>query len=72
MEAPRSTIPPQVIACIREGRAPLADELALVADRIWRDVQGTRSAFAWGDLSEDNAERILVTQVARAALAGRP
>lgn len=65
-----ATIAPEVIDCIAEGREPSADELLRVADCIWTDIRGSRSAFAWGDLTQDSSERLLTIRAAQAALAG--
>lgn len=43
-----STIAPEVIACIAEGRPPTPGELERVAERVRADLGGERSAFAWG------------------------
>jgi len=60
-----SPVLPEVIACIGEGRAPTAMEVARVADRICRDVAG--SAFAWND---PDAARRCSERAALAALQG--
>ena len=60
----------EVIACIAEARDPTVGELFNVAQRIWRDVRGERSAFAWGELERDGPERLFYLQVAHAALRG--
>lgn len=70
MKPPLSTIAPEVIDCIGTGRDPSADEVLRVADQIWTDLRGTRSAFAWGDLMPDSAERLLTLRAAQVALAG--
>lgn len=44
-----STIAPEVIACIAEGRPPTPGELERVAERVRADLGGERSAFSWGD-----------------------
>lgn len=63
-------IAPEVIECIAEGRSPSIDELHRVADHIWIDIQGDRSAFAWGDLTADSSDRRLTLKAAQAALSG--
>lgn len=63
-------IAPEVVACIAEGRDPSIDELYSVADRIWDDIQGPKSAFAWGQLTADSSERLLTLKAAQAALIG--
>jgi hypothetical protein len=65
-----TTIMPEVIDCISEGRHPSDDELRRVADHIWADVRGRRSAFAWGDFCEDSSDRRLTLRAAEAALVG--
>jgi hypothetical protein len=67
---PPATIAPEVIDCIAEGREPDVDELFRVARHIWADVQGPRSAFAWGELTQDSSERLLSLKAAQAALVG--
>ncbi len=69
MSGPR-TIAPEVIDCIAEGRLPSREELHRVADHIWSDIRGVRSAFSWGQLTEDSSERLLTLRAAHAALAG--
>ena len=64
------TIAPEMIDCIAEGRPPSVDELHRVADHIWVDIQGSRSAFAWGELTADSSERLLTLKAAQAALSG--
>jgi hypothetical protein len=64
-----STIAPEIIACISEGRDPTIHELARVADRIDRDLFGARSVFAW-DRDVVAARRMTSMRIALAALAG--
>jgi hypothetical protein len=64
------TIAPEVVASIAEGRDPSIDELFRVAYRIWGDLQGPKSAFAWGQLTADSSERLLALKAAQAALVG--
>jgi hypothetical protein len=64
------TIAPEVIACIADGRQPELAELYRVADRIWRDLGGERSAFSWGQLPHGDSSRLLVLRAAQAALNG--
>ncbi|MET0309920.1 MAG: hypothetical protein ABW023_14535 [Sphingomonas sp.] len=66
----QATVATAVIDCIAQGRIPSDDELHRVAERIWSDMRGTRSAFAWGDLDHDSSERLLSLKAAQAALAG--
>lgn len=70
MKAAAWTIAPELIACIAEGREPSHAELLRVADQIWSDCLGTRSAFAWGELAADSSERLLTLRAAQHALAG--
>lgn len=73
MFAMPSTIAPEVIACIAEGRPPTPGELARVAERVRADLGGDRPAFAWGggdtQTDADAAER-LSRRVAEVALIG--
>lgn len=64
-----STIAPEVIACIAEGRAPTPGELARVAERVRADLQGNRSAFAWGAPDPEQTAQLSL-RVAEAALIG--
>ncbi|WP_245824440.1 hypothetical protein [Sphingomonas azotifigens] len=64
-----STIAPEVIACIAEGRPPTPGELARVAERVRADLVGDRPAFAWGDGQPETAEQ-LSRRVAELALIG--
>lgn len=70
MKSQPMTIASEVIDCIAEGRAPSVDELFRVADHIWTDIRGPRSAFTWGELTADSSERLLTLRAAQAALAG--
>ena len=70
MFVPPATIAREVIDCIAHGRDPSSDELASVASRIWNDIRGSRSAFAWGELGHDSSERLLSLKAAHAALSG--
>lgn len=65
-----ATIASEIILCIAEGRTPNEEELARVADHIWTDMRGSHSAFAWGELTADSAERRLALRAAQLALAG--
>jgi hypothetical protein len=64
-----TTIAPEVIACIAEGRDPTITELNRVAEQIWSDVQAARPAFAWGE-AVSGSQRLLALKVAQAALTG--
>ena len=64
-----TTIMPEMIDCISEGREPNDDELRRVADRIWTDVHGAASVFAWAESRLDD-ERQLTMRAASAALSG--
>lgn len=70
MEPQRGIIAPEVIDCIAEGRPPSVEELFRVADQVWLDIRGAKSAFSWGELTHDSSERLLTLRVAQAALAG--
>ncbi len=70
MKPQQTTIAPEMIDCIAEGRSPSAEELFRVADHIWTDLRGPRSAFSWGELTQDSSERLLTLRAAQAALAG--
>ena len=67
---PAHLIAGPVVDCIANGRDPTLDELFQVAERIWRDAKGERSAFSWGQLPTDSAERVLSLRAAQAALRG--
>lgn len=66
-----STIAPEVIACIAEGRDPSPAELDRVAHSIWADLKAARPAFAWDKPQSEN-ERLLILRAAHAALTGAP
>jgi hypothetical protein len=59
-----STIAPEVIACIAEGRPPTPGELARVAERVRADLGGERSAFAWGDAGAADQLSLRVAELA--------
>lgn len=65
-----TTIAPEVIACIAEGRAPSVKELRRVADRIRADLDGAGSAFARGDAGSDSSGQLVSLRAAQAALIG--
>jgi len=65
-----TTIAPEVIACIAEGRQPTVHELQRVADRIQADLAGVGPAFAWGDAGSDSSAHLLSVRAAHAALIG--
>ena len=65
-----TTIAPEVIACIAEGRAPSIDELQRVADRVRADLAGAGSAFAWGNAESENSAHLVSLRAAQAALVG--
>jgi hypothetical protein len=60
----------EVVACMTDGRDPTVTDLLHVAERIWDDIHGTKSAFAWGELHADSSERLLCLRAAQAALRG--
>ena len=59
------TIPPEIIDCIKEGRAPNMLEVRKVADHIWSDIKGFGRAGA-----EDAAARNIAVRAAKMALTG--
>lgn len=59
---------PAIIDCMAEDRAPTAEELTSVAERIRRDA-GERSAFDWGPAPVDAATPALL-RAAHFALCG--
>lgn len=59
-----STIAPEVIACIAEGRPPTPGELARVAARVRADLGGDRSAFSWGDAGAADRFSLRVAELA--------
>jgi hypothetical protein len=69
MFAMPSTIAPEVIACIAEGRPPTATELERVAQRVRADLGNARPAFAWGDADASAADQLSL-RVAELALIG--
>lgn len=69
MFAMPSTIAPEVIACIAEGRPPTLHELERVAQRVRADLGTSRSAFAWGE-ADTAATDALSRRVAELALIG--
>ncbi len=71
MFAMPSTIAPEVIACIAEGRPPTPHELERVARRVRADLGDARPAFAWGSPEGDLAAADqLSLRVAELALLG--
>jgi hypothetical protein len=66
----QSTIAPEIIACIAEGRNPTIYELSRLADRIASEAWGTDSAFSWGALTNDASLRLISLRFAQAALSG--
>lgn len=67
---PAHLIAGPVVDCIASGRDPTGDELFQVAERIWTDATGERSASAWEQLPPDSAERLLSLRAAQVALRG--
>ena len=43
------TFPHALVACIRDGRPPLADEIIAVTEKIWRDT-GAPAQFSADDV----------------------
>jgi hypothetical protein len=61
----RLTIPPEIINCIKEGRAPEPWEVRSVADHIWSDIKGR------GFLGDARSQgRHLTIRAAQTALTG--
>lgn len=60
----------EVVDCMAEGKHPTADELLIVAERIWSDGGAERSAFAWGKLGVTEPERVRAMRSAELALCG--
>ncbi len=69
MFAMPSTIAPEVIACIAEGRPPTPHELERVAQRVRADLGNARPAFAWGEADPAAADQLSL-RVAELALIG--
>lgn len=65
-----TTVVSELVDCIAAGRAPSSDEVQRVAGLIWTDLRGPRSAFAWTELADDSAERLLILRAAQVALEG--
>jgi hypothetical protein len=65
-----ANISPEIVSCIGEGRSPSVQELVRVADHILLEMQGTRSAFTWGNQHEASVERQQSFRAAHAALSG--
>ena len=63
-------IPDQLVDCIANDRDPTVQELFALAERMWTDASGTRSAFAWGGLSPVSSDRLLALRSAQLALSG--
>lgn len=60
----------EVIDCMSAARFPTVPELYIVAERIWTDCEGSRSAFAWGELPTEAPERATALRAAHMALCG--
>jgi hypothetical protein len=65
-----STILPELIDCIAEGRPPSDEELFRVADHIRKDMSGSRAAFSWGAADAGGSQAELTLRAAQAALFG--
>lgn len=63
-------IPNQLVDCIANDRDPTVQELFALAERIWTDASGTRSAFTWGRLPPDSSDRLVALRAAKLALSG--
>ncbi len=65
-----SLIPPEVIACMTQDRAPTVREVEDVAARIRTESATARSAFAWGELEARSREWAVALRAALMALEG--
>ena len=63
-------IAPEIIECIREGRAPTVQELSRVAAIILREMSGHQSIFPWEHPPGDERGHVLALRFALAALVG--
>jgi hypothetical protein len=70
MKSAAPTICDEVVECIGGARVPTNSELYIVAERIWGDWKGARSAFAWNDLPTEAPERGIALRAAQMALCG--
>lgn len=68
MKSTTTLICDEVVDCIGVARAPTVPELYAVAERIWTDCKGARSAFAWGELPADAADRMTALRAAHLAV----
>lgn len=60
----------QLVDCIANDRDPTVQELFALAERIWTDASGTRSAFTWERLPPDISDRLVALRAAQLALSG--
>ena len=63
-------IPDQLVDCIANDRDPTVRELFALAERMWTDASGARSAFAWGGLPPASTDRLVALRSAQLALSG--
>lgn len=59
-----------VIDCVASDRAPTVQELFRVAELIWLEGAGDRSAFRWGRLTPTDSAKLMALRAAQAALLG--
>ena len=60
----------EVVDCVSQGREPTVPELFHVAERMWAEGAGGRSALAWGNLPPEGVERVSYLRAAQVALCG--
>ena len=70
MDGAKSLISDQVIACVRNDRAPTVREVEDVAARIWAESAANRPAFLWRELPPASMERVIALRAAVLALNG--
>ena len=60
----------QLVDCIANDRDPTVHELFALAERIWTDAAGLKSAFTWDRLPRDTGDRLFALRAAQLALRG--
>ena len=63
-------VAPELVACIADGRAPKLQELGRMAERIDREIHGSRPLFAWGASEAAVKSKWIPYRLAHAALVG--
>ncbi|HXH16433.1 MAG TPA: hypothetical protein VNJ10_09915 [Sphingomonas sp.] len=63
-------VPDQIVDCVATGRMPTTADLDVVAARMWREGAANRSAFSWGQLSPNSADRVHALRSAVLAMEG--